>query len=1163
MFSNARTFSAPLPDTIGLLRAGDFNGDGKSDLFIAAEPASNGDVLRVFPGDGAGFFGDPIVTQAPSYRACALADFNGDGKPDVLLRQRFTNPGFGVMLGQGDGTFGSLTITSTTDPVDGVVGGDFDADGKQDVLTHEQHASGQARMVLYPGNGSGGFGAGVPSPIIDATSLFGGLTGDFDGDCRLDAALTRTSGTIVFFNNGDRTFTRGAGTLPGDPLAVADFDADGISDLVLGYKGSLPAPTYVYRGRSDRTFSAQSLGTMDSTGAAALDLNGDGRPEVVTISSETFAVVASLPAGTFAAPQLYAGGPASTRLVAADFDGDGKPDVVLAGGRPSFSFVHGNGDGTFRLPRAVELTLDLTNSTGNLVDLAMLDVNGDSLPDIITSDSNTILSIATQLAQPGGGYGAPVLTPVPHAQYETHEAIPVADVDGDGRPDVLVQTVGLSSVSITVMHGNTNGTFSAGYTWQPSSSVAAILDFDGDGKLDVLAEQLYRGNGLGSFGPAAPFPVDYRFGTPQFVDLNHDGRLDGLTSDGYILYARLMNTDGTFTAAQSSGPRIDAVGDMNGDGFPDVMNGATVYPGRGDGTFGGALTSLFSEAPAQRLEASAITVTPRSRARVYDVDGDGRNDLVLGGSVYYGTGTGYFDSAATFPGISTDYLAFPADVDHDGRQELVCLTGSKLLLLEPATRPVGTIGSTTAVSSWPPDVEYGRVVTLTGKVTGSGGVVPTGALRFRDGTRELGIARVDTQGVASVYPMLNGGTTTVTVEFVGDDHLGPQTTTFDQTVLRASTSTSLGTQLTYPIGQPIRLTASVGTPNASLPRPTGTVTFKKGATVIGTGTAGQTFSITDAALFPIGTHTLTAEYAGNTNYWPSVSEPVTITVKKAAPQMTVQVAPSPVIARRVVTLSAVFPAGAGVTGSVAFFVNGAAAGSAPLTNDAASVNYTFATNGFPPVRAEYSGDANYDPAIVTKNVTVYYGDLTEAPTLKLSMNRLPSGEFNPTVSTSAIFGATHYDFYRAKDGEPLTLWSSNASGGTGEAFPANEARFYAVVARDDAGHASPRSNIVIALGMAFTDEPLVGGGTDVKAAHINELQLGINAIRRAAGLPPAPFTSVAPGAIIRAAEMAALHDALAQARTAIGLTTTYDGAAIGPMTVVLALHVQELRNQTR
>jgi hypothetical protein len=212
---------------------GDVNGDGKPDLLVAnacnsASNCTNG-VIGVLLGNGDGTFQAAVSygSGGTSSNAVAVADVNGDGKPDVIVSNFYAGNGnysqstVGVLLGNGDGTFRAAVSYDPGGVYAVSVGvGDVNADGKPDLLVASQCvsstncANGTVGVLL--GNGNGTFQSPVTyaSGGANATSI---ALGDFNGDGKPDLAVSNqcatsincfsVNGTVgILMNNGDGTF---------------------------------------------------------------------------------------------------------------------------------------------------------------------------------------------------------------------------------------------------------------------------------------------------------------------------------------------------------------------------------------------------------------------------------------------------------------------------------------------------------------------------------------------------------------------------------------------------------------------------------------------------------------------------------------------------------------------------------------------------------------------------------------------------------------------------------------------------------------------------------------------------------------------------------------------------------------------------------------------
>ncbi|MGB8675842.1 MAG: VCBS repeat-containing protein, partial [Candidatus Acidiferrales bacterium] len=224
---------------ISAIASADFNHDGNLDLAFASQVSGQSPVVLGY-GDGAFTpAGDLFTTGFPT--ALALGDFNNDGKLDAVVAaggtQTHPESGLAVSLGNGDGTFTSAPNSpiSLGTSLSAAVAADFNGDGKLDLAVTDSATN---TVTILLGNGDGTFGPPAAIPVGKAPVSI--LAGDFNNDGKLDLAVVNDGdGTVtLLLGNGDGTFTQAAGS----PYAVgtgpsqivaADFNGDGKLDLAV------------------------------------------------------------------------------------------------------------------------------------------------------------------------------------------------------------------------------------------------------------------------------------------------------------------------------------------------------------------------------------------------------------------------------------------------------------------------------------------------------------------------------------------------------------------------------------------------------------------------------------------------------------------------------------------------------------------------------------------------------------------------------------------------------------------------------------------------------------------------------------------------------------------------------------------------------------------
>jgi hypothetical protein len=378
-------------------------------------------------------------------------------------------------------TAASVTFTSGTGYDSGsapqsVVLGKVAGSAAPDIVT--ANGSGDSLSTLL-NNGSGQFsqpatvssaGTGVAASRI--------TLGDFTGNGILDAAFVNGSSTVyVMLGNGHGGFgpATAVGTLPnqqsGDFVKVYDMNGDGKADLVV--EGTLPnscinseSATSVLLGNGNSTFqSPVQYPTGDcgggfnnygsgATGVAIADVNGDGDPDIVLTSSSSDTgtvegyvyVLLNMGNGTFGTPTRIGQGGGIYDVAVGYLTASGHADIVTE--VSSFNDTQrgiyvfdGNGNGTFQSSTYIAdpALTNGTNVAGQGTGISIADVDGDGSPDIVTADSASLSGpggISVYLNGDGGSISSPTFFAAP--SYFSPADLALGDINCDGKPDAVL-----------------------------------------------------------------------------------------------------------------------------------------------------------------------------------------------------------------------------------------------------------------------------------------------------------------------------------------------------------------------------------------------------------------------------------------------------------------------------------------------------------------------------------------------------------------------------------------------------------------------------------------------------------------------------------------------------------------------------------------------------
>jgi hypothetical protein len=831
---------------------GDVNGDGYSDVVVGARRFDNGETdegrAYLYLGSAGGLSVTPAWTAEGNQAGAifggpsGLGDVNGDGFDDVGVSadnydNGETNEGrLFVFLGSSSGLSPTAAWTGEANQAAANLGpaasaGDVNGDGYGDIVVAAPNFSngegGEGRAYLYLGSASGlGTLPAWSAEANQAGARFGGSVagaGDVNGDGYSDVVVSAghlngfSGATFLYLGSVTGLGTTAAWTAStnrgGDAFgegvsSAGDVNGDGYSDVVVGARGVDGFPfnqqgeVYLHLGSASGLSTGPAWSFPSNQDFAALggvagvgDVNGDGFSDVVvsaalfdngqTDEGRTFLFLGSASGLTAASAWSAESNQANASLgiavaSAGDVNGDGFSDVAV--GAPAFD----NGEvdegsvfvflgSTSGLSPTPFWTAE-SNQAGASLGIAVAsagDVNGDGFSDLVVGAArfdNGEADEGRAFVYLGSATGLDVFVPW---TAETNQASSLfgtsvataGDVNGDGFSDIVVgaaqfdngeadeggaylylgSSTGLSLVPAWTAEGNQSGA-------SLGASVASAGDVNGDGYSDVvLGSPSFDSSGridegrafvyLGGSNGLAATPVwtassnqaSASFGTSvaSAGDVNGDGFSDvvvgapsfdnGQTDEGRA-FVFLGTASGLTPApvwtveseqvAAGLGQSVSAAGDVNGDGFSDVVVGAPSFDdGQTDEgrayVFGGAASGL-SPGPMWTVESEQVGAgLGGSVAMAGDVNGDGFSDVVLGASSFdngqanEGRAWLYLggDDAPGLPRGLTQSLAgstpggrvvrgvAPVSLASDGFNSLV---NQGLVVLETEVKPLGT-----------------------------------------------------------------------------------------------------------------------------------------------------------------------------------------------------------------------------------------------------------------------------------------------------------------------------------------------------------------------------------------------------------------------------------------------------------------------------------------
>jgi hypothetical protein len=831
-------------------------------------------------------FEPPVTYGTGGYTGTSvvIADLNGDGRPDLVVVNECISVGdcssgtVGILLGKGDGTFQEAVTYNSGYFSNRVAVADVNGDGKKDLVVANSCvaanncSSGTIDVLL--GNGDGTFAPALSYNSGTGQALAVAI-GDVNGDGRPDVVVANwSSGMAVLLGNGDGTFRAPVAYETGgdnDAVAIADVNGDGKLDVLIGDQITVN----VLLGNGDGTFQPEVAYPVWIEGdypvgvgsVSVADVNGDGKPDIVAgfegsgnNGDGSAAVLLGNGDGTFQPVVNYdSGATDGVSVGVADLNGDGKLDIVITNyGAPPYppagtiGVLVGNGDGTFQ--PAIVLPAD----GGFTVSVAVADLNGDGKPDVVVvNQANSNLAVFLNNT---GVSQAPTTTALlsslnPSNDGETVSFTATVSSRSGTPTGTVVFYDGASSLGSVALASGSASLSTASLTPGSHAMTASYQGSSGfaPSTSSVLNQVVNASNTSTSLASSnnpciKPCPVTFTATVTSGLG----------TPTGTVLFIDGSNYLGSATLAAG-------VATFSYSGFHHGTHPITAAY-QGSGAFTPSTSPVLDQVVYERAFYTRTSVsTSRSPSFVgQPVTFTATVESIGGGGVPNGEPIAFYEHYSVLIGTGT-LSGGEASVTTSsltvGKHTIRAIYNGDGIYRKSrgsTTQAVEKYATTTALVGSPNPAVYGQAVTYTATVTSTGPGIPTGKVKLT-GVGEVPLIN----GVATITKSLvSAGTHPITAEYIGDDDFGKSTSPVWEEVVNQASTTTVLTSSANPSssGQSVTFTATV-TSSTGLD-PFGKVTFTAGGVTLSVVALKDTVAQVSTAALPVGSTTITATYGG-------------------------------------------------------------------------------------------------------------------------------------------------------------------------------------------------------------------------------------------------------------------------------------------------------------